>query len=73
MFKLSQDQEARLKSLRDDIVVQAKKLGKSVEEHAADQIADMRTDALDSIFRAAIVSAALGVILGMYLGFVFFK
>lgn len=65
--------QERKDAIKKAIVEKAKALGVAVEHAAADQIDDMKTDALDSILRAAVICSALGVILGMYVGYVLFK
>jgi hypothetical protein len=65
--------QARLKQIRDELFAAAMRAGKTIEEHAVDEIADLHTSARDSILRAAIVCSALGVVLGMYLGYVLFR
>lgn len=67
---LSQERKDEIKKL---IVARAQAFGQAVEHAAADQIADMHTDAADSVLRAAVICSALGVILGMYFGYVFFS
>lgn len=55
--------EVNKAQIRDRLVEAARKFGQTVEEHAADQIADMKTSALDSIIRASAISFVLGFLL----------
>jgi hypothetical protein len=46
--------------MKDKLVEAARRLGKTVEEHAADQLVDMKTSARDSIIRGAVFGAVIG-------------
>ena len=70
---LSEERKRQLELARDRIVAEARILGVTVQEHAADQIADMKTTARDSIIRTAVVCSCLGTIIGFILCMVLVK
>lgn len=51
----------KIAEIRQELVAKAQALGKTIEAHAADQIADMRTEAKDSIIRAAVAGFIGGI------------
>jgi hypothetical protein len=61
--------QERKDAIKQAIIDRAKSFGIAIEHAAADEIADLRTDAADSILRAAIVCSALGLIIGMVIGY----
>jgi hypothetical protein len=52
----------KVAAIRKELVEKAQAMGKTIEALAADQIADMRTQAKDSIIRAAVIGFILGAI-----------
>ncbi len=62
---MTQEKKDKIKAA---IRARAQMFGQTIEHAAADQIEDMKTQALDSILRGAI----FGFVLGLVLGSVFF-